>query len=248
MRVLVRFENSKEVVLPVSYNYYIESAIYNSLSPQLSAFLHKYGFEVGKRRFKLFTFSRIFGPYRIVNSSIKFYGNMSILVSSPLKRFIEEFVNGIMKRGEIKVGDVVLKVKSVYFPKLPAFKNELTSKTLSPITVYSTLTAANGDKKTYFYSPFEKQFSELISKNAIKKASFLSKRKVNKGLEFEPLKMREVFINYKGTVIRGWVGTFKLSGPVTLIRATYEAGLGSKNSEGFGMYEIMGDSNGEKNY
>ncbi|MGC8593818.1 MAG: CRISPR-associated endoribonuclease Cas6 [Nitrososphaeria archaeon] len=245
MRVLFKLENKKEIALPLHYNYYLESAIYRSISPELSEFLHRYGFVFGKRRFKLFTFSRIFGAYKIINDSIKFYGHTSFMVSSPIERFIVELVNGIMKRSEISIGQNALKIESVYFPKPPEFKDKVIAKTLSPITVYSTLLTAQGTKKTYYYSPFEKQFNELISKNAIKKGYFFSKRKIKNGMEIKPLKMREVFLNYKGTIIRGWSGTFILSGPLTLIKVTYDAGLGSKNSEGFGMYEVIsaGDLN-----
>lgn len=239
MRVVFRFENKKEITLPLHYNYYVESAIYNSLSPQLSEFLHKYGFIMGKRKFKMFTFSRILGPYKIFNNSIKFYGRASLIVSSPVERFIVELVNGVMKRGRFQIGQSTLKIANVYFPKTPEFKDKVFARTISPITVYSTLFTTNGSKKVYFYSPFEEEFNELISSNAIKKISFLSKRKIKKGLELKPIKMREVILNYKGTIVKGWSGIFVLTGPVSLIKVTYDAGLGSKNSEGFGMYEII---------
>lgn len=241
MRALIKFENRGEVSLPIHYNHYVEAAIYNSLSPQLSDFLHKYGFEAGKRKFKLFTFSRILGKYKVSGGRIRFSGDISLLVSSPIEGFIVDLVNGIMKRRELRIGRTVLSVRSIYFPKPPEFKRKVLARTLSPITVYSTLLAGDGSKKTYYYSPFEKQFSELISANALKKASLLHKVSVKTGLILKPLKMKEVFLSYKGTVIRGWVGRFELSGPITLIRITYDAGLGSKNSEGFGMYEIISE-------
>jgi CRISPR-associated endoribonuclease Cas6 len=39
---------------------------------------------------------------------------------------------------------------------------------------------------------------------------------------------------YKGTWIEGWVGRFLLEGPSELLRLALEAGLGAKNSQGFG--------------
>jgi CRISPR-associated endoribonuclease Cas6 len=41
--------------------------------------------------------------------------------------------------------------------------------TLSPITVYSTLYTAEGKKKTYYFSPYEQEFSQLVSINLARK-------------------------------------------------------------------------------
>ncbi|MGQ9472647.1 MAG: CRISPR-associated endoribonuclease Cas6 [Candidatus Caldatribacteriaceae bacterium] len=35
-----------------------------------------------------------------------------------------------------------------------------------------------------------------------------------------------------------WTGVYELSGSVDLMSITYNAGLGNKNSEGFGMWEV----------
>ncbi|MDW8006824.1 MAG: CRISPR-associated endoribonuclease Cas6, partial [Thermomicrobium sp.] len=42
---------------------------------------------------------------------------------------------------------------------------------------------------------------------------------------------------YKGTWIEGWVGRFVLEGPPDYLRLALEAGLGAKNSQGFGFVE-----------
>ncbi|PNV79087.1 MAG: CRISPR-associated endoribonuclease Cas6, partial [Dictyoglomus turgidum] len=55
--------------------------------------------------------------------------------------------------------------------------------------------------------------------------------------KFSLEKNRKVVI-FKNTPIEGWAGVFELSGDPALIAITYEAGLGNKNSEGFGMWEI----------
>jgi len=44
---------------------------------------------------------------------------------------------------------------------------------------------------------------------------------------------------YKGFIIKGWMGKFRLRGNPELIKFSYEAGLGAKNSQGFGMWEIL---------
>lgn len=46
---------------------------------------------------------------------------------------------------------------------------------------------------------------------------------------------------YKGTWIEGWVGRFRLRGRPELLRLALEAGLGAKNSQGFGYVEEIID-------
>lgn len=45
------------------------------------------------------------------------------------------------------------------FPN-PSLKDDVTIRMLSPVTIHSTLFSANDKKKTYYYSPFEEEFSQ----------------------------------------------------------------------------------------
>jgi CRISPR-associated endoribonuclease Cas6 len=46
-------------------------------------------------------------------------------------------------------------------------------------------------------------------------------------------------LEYRGTVIKGWTGLFKLDLPEPFFLLAYDSGLGSKNSQGFGMVEVV---------
>jgi len=39
--------------------------------------------------------------------------------------------------------------------------------------------------------------------------------------------------------IKAWLGTYQIHGKPELISLAYDTGLGSKNSQGFGMFEIL---------
>jgi len=45
-------------------------------------------------------------------------------------------------------------------------------------------------------------------------------------------------IIYEGTVIKCWDGAYELSLPPELFSLAFEAGLGAKNSQGFGCVEV----------
>ncbi|NHV60729.1 MAG: CRISPR-associated endoribonuclease Cas6 [Candidatus Verstraetearchaeota archaeon] len=229
------------LILPICYNYLIQAAIYNNISEQLANFLHDKGFLIGKRAFKLFTFSRLIGRYELdkAKRKIVYSGDFCLQISSPIERFIEELAGTIARKGSIILGDKKVTVKEMIFPPQPKIKGEVEIRTLSPITVYSTLMTHEGKKKTYYYSPYEKEFSKFIDLNAKKKYTILKGKNIKSNIKIDPLKVREVIVLYKGTVVRGWMGTFCLSGSTSLINVVYDAGIGAKNSQGFGMFEVV---------
>ncbi|MCX8153611.1 MAG: CRISPR-associated endoribonuclease Cas6 [Candidatus Bathyarchaeota archaeon] len=226
--------------MPTDYNYLIQATIYSNVSRELAEFLHDKGFLFGKRRFKLFTFSRLKGRCRFNKESKKFIfeGDLTLHISSPIEKFIEDLATSIVKKGFIVLDDQALKVVDLAFPAKPDLKN-CQIRMLSPLTVYSTLMAPDGKKKTYYFSPYEKEFSVLVDSNLKKKHFLLSSKNIKSNIKIEPLEVKEVVTLYKGTVIKGWMGRFLLSGPKSLLMTAYEAGLGAKNSQGFGMFEVV---------
>ena len=241
MRVCLSLERKDggSIDLPLSYNHLVQAAIYNCISRTLANFLHNKGFLVGKRSFKLFVFSRLLGKYSIHRGRISYDGKIALYISSPLERFIYEVSNHMVKKGTINIGGSKLHAVGLSFARSFVPKNEVKIRMLSPVTIYSTLLAPDGRKKTYYYSPYEKEFSELVDMNAKKKYFILNKKELKSELSIKPLRVKEVIMLYKKTVVKGWMGTFMLKGPKSLIRTVYEAGLGAKNSQGFGMFEVV---------
>ena len=46
-------------------------------------------------------------------------------------------------------------------------------------------------------------------------------------------------IIYKGTVIKAWMGSYVLESEPQILELSYYTGLGSKNSQGFGMWDLL---------
>ncbi len=242
MRVWVTIESPRRIKLPLGHNHAVQAFIYKLLSTEFRNFLHDNGFSAGNRKMKLFTFSRLYGRFYRQGSWLVYDPPVTLCISSPVERFVKEVTNGLIRNSKLNLLGNELKVSSLNFPKKPKFSNEVTCKTLSPITVYSTLTTGDGRKKTYYYSPYEEEFSLIISQNLARKASILYGRNINGQVKImleHASKPRENIILFKNTVIKGWTGTFVLKGNKKLIEAGYEAGLGNKNPEGFGMIEVV---------
>jgi len=244
MRLTVTFQSSgseSSVKLPLYYNYALQSFIYNHISTHLADFLHNKGYRYGGRVFRLFTFSRILGKCRIEkeNEAIVFDSPFKFQISSPLDDLLQEFAETLARAPEVSIDKSALVVSSIEVHFSPFTTSSQVIRMLSPVTVYSTLSTSSGKKKTYYFSPFEKEFSELIQKNIFKKyVSFYHKKPVSDEFKISALrvdKRSEKIIKYTPregsyTIIKGWMGIYRLD---------YDAGLGAKNSQGFGMFEII---------
>ncbi|HLI46751.1 MAG TPA: CRISPR-associated endoribonuclease Cas6 [Geobacterales bacterium] len=250
MRLLIELNSERDLIIPIHYNYHIQSFLYNSISPKLAEILHNYGFPIEKRRFKLFTFSRILGEYQINKDEEKivFSSPFRFIVSSVMKEFIEEIAEELIRRESVEILSQRVSLNSVEVSDLSINRDRLKIKMLSPITIYSTLSRADGRKKTYYYTPFEKEFSQLISENARKKFRAFYEKEPDGEIHLTPLNVNmsnQKIISYKNTVIKGWMGIYELSGDTKLMKLVYDAGLGGKNSQGFGCFEILGRRNPE---
>lgn len=89
----------------------------------------------------------------------------------------------------------------------------------------------------------ENEFEQLIRDNLIKKyIAFYNIEPSDTSFKLVPIKnknLKENIILYKGIVIKGWSGEFDIEGSEELIKIAYDAGLGSKNSQGFGCIELI---------
>jgi len=112
--------------------------------------------------------------------------------------------------------------------------------------VYSTLQTKEGKKKTYYYSPFESEFTDSLDNNLRKKyVAFFGKEARARKLVLETAgRPKEKILKYRGTIIKGWMGRFVLNGNKKLLKLGYACGIGAKNSQGFGMVAVLNDGRG----
>ena len=98
IKLVLKPEN--ELVLPINYNYYVQSMIYRLLQdvPQYSSFLHDCGYHMGALKFRLFTFGPITGHYRVLDKIIKFDGRIELEIRSVSEEFIFILRNALRSR------------------------------------------------------------------------------------------------------------------------------------------------------
>lgn len=249
MRVSLTFEAERgALTLPVHYNHLLQSLIYRNLDQALAGWLHEGGYALGRRRFKLFTFSRLLCRRRRLlrtEGRVLFQGPVVLKIGSPETKLLESLVLHLLRAERVTIGGTACRLLSVQVEVPPRVEGPAVVRALSPICAYRTLYALDGKRKTYFFSPWEREFGDLILDNLQRKArAFWGEAAPLEGAYIKPRtvdRRNEILVNFKGTWIKGWTGTYELRLPEPYFTLAYDAGLGPKNSQGFGMVEVVRD-------
>ena len=244
MRVKLIFDSDELVYLPNSYNKIIQGFLYSHASEEFIEKVHDGGINYENRYYKMFTFSRILtGKFEKVESGFNFYPPFTLIFSSILDDFVKDVIEGILKDKNLRLGQNenlrLIKLTSEHFIDL---NKKMKIEMLSPVTIYSTFEKENGKKHAHYYNPREKEFSKQLNNNAVRKyEAYYDKEYSGEGIKIKPVKVDEKknknIIMYHGGAIVGWDGIYELSGDPELIKITYDTGLGSKNSQGFGCWK-----------
>jgi CRISPR-associated endoribonuclease Cas6 len=244
LRVSLAARDRSFVVLPIQYNHLLQGLIYANLDRALGDWLHEKGYAYGARSFKLFTFSRLFGRKSIDEGRIRFDGPFHFYLSAVDAEVLGSLAKHLLREPRVRLGTVQCRVQEVSVEPEPRVDPTKPTrvKTLSPITAYSTLQTPEGRKKTYYYAPTEKEWSEALISNLKRKALALGwVADVDEDLKLawvKPYKVKSAdqkILKFKGTIIKGWMGLYEAKLPDPYFRLAYDAGLGAKNAQGFGM-------------
>lgn len=245
MRITISFNSDQEVMLPIHYNHIVQAFIYNNISDKdYRSFLHTTGYYHEDKQFKLFTFSRLRGKFRLhkEEGKISFSPPVTLVISSPLEPLITDLAETLIKSERIYLGRNVVTISGINVHRELNFGEKIQIKMLSPIVAHTT-TFDNGKKTTNYFSPWDDEFDQLINMNLSKKYQIIYDQEPKGKLFVIPggtQKDRMMsIINYKGFYIKGYSGLYWLVGDPDLMKVAYDCGLGSKNSQGFGCWELI---------
>ncbi len=243
MRIKLILGSEKPFIdLPLHHNVTLQGMLYKSLPSFLSDFLHEIGFFFNGRKFKLFTFSRLFSPQFIMDREkkrIKYKTPITMYISSGISEIAKNWGESFLKKDKILLGKNEMYLENLEVQPTPEFSDEFLIKTLSPITAYRTF---EKEKKFYrYYNPEEPEFNELLKENLRKKYTILTGKELKEfPFEIQPhKKVKKTLIKYKDFPIEAYDGIFKVKTDPELFKKVYDTGLGSKNSQGFGMIQVV---------
>ena len=239
IRIVVQAE--APLIVPYSYSLYLQAFLYHFINEERYAqFLHDTGYSFYKRVYKLFCFSNfIEAPRRIDQTKriLTFPETASFYVSSVEDRFFQFCAESMLEgKGPYQIGRQTVQVTQIESLRQVIGDRERV-RALSPITVYSTMTAGDGRKRTVYYAPQDAEFGRLVRQNLIHKyQAYYGDVPGDDRFSIVPLSgVKERRSLYKNFVIRGFLGQFLIEGSRELMEMAFAAGLGGKNGQGFGM-------------
>lgn len=254
MRIRVSFFAEEIIKLDYKYNLCLRSLIYSLLPENYAAFIHDIGFRYEKRGFKLFTFSRVFGE-KVEDNSAKtkndgnsylvFKPEIHFYIASPITKILQHIASSLVRKEYIKIGKNKLSLKGIEVLSQRDFGDSVKIKMLSPMTIRSTLYTKDGKRKSYYYNPIEEEFSQLITENMKKKYFVVNGKLSNGEIRLIPIRTgkEKIIKGDNDFIIKAWDGIYELTGDSELIKLSYDTGLGEKNSQGFGMWEVWRGKN-----
>ena len=108
-------------------------------------------------------------------------------------------------------------------------------KFLSPLVVRS-----RENKKDYYYSYQNEEFINMLKINVKEQLQItdISQELVDT-LDLKAIQGKKVIIKFYEKKMECSLGTYELTGDKKLLRYLYQAGIGSRRSSGFGMFEVI---------
>lgn len=233
MQIKIKINNINQINIPIAYHHIQQAAIYSLIKGSL----HDHGHNYEKRDYKLFTFGPFEGKYRINNGRITFYDSISFEFRCLDESVMNNVIKNIKEYG-FRIGDISYHNIDLKLDDRKIDNSQIMIKMISPICVYETDDA----KHTYYLSPEDERFYSLIEDNFYRKymAAYGITKITPIAISAECITGKDkYFTKYKNYYIEAWKGIYILEGDPENLTFLYNTGLGSKNSQGFGMFKII---------
>jgi CRISPR-associated endoribonuclease Cas6 len=255
MRLSVRLQLDRPAHLPIDHQDLLAGLVYRLLAvsdTEFARFLHDEGYvleEGGSRRYKLFVFSTLRAPKgrrRVEGGLLRISpGEVTWLLSSPRGDFLTHSATGLFAVGQtVQVGHVPLTIAGIECLPEPVFRPEMGFTCLTPIVA----SIPRDDATTQYLTPADgPAFSEAVRRNLLRKHELIHGGPPagdSLSLSFDQSYLARSpgtkLVCFKGIQVKGAFAPFTLRGSEELMRVGYFAGLGEKNSGGFGCIEVLG--------
>lgn len=239
MQLIIRHKATPELRLPINYQHILQAIIYEGIRqiPEYSRQMHDYGYHKGKRIYKLFQFSLLEGKYQIEQKQIFFNDEVRFEIRSVDSQLMHTLKDYFEEKG-ITYGCQHYAVSCVQLEDRTIETEDIVVRMKTPVSVHAT---DRYSKKTIFFRPDEARFAEYVNSNFKRKYCAYTGVEPETDIEIRPIAFSErdkMVTKYKEFYISGWYGIYRLQGKRRYLDFLYQTGIGEKNSQGFGMFEV----------
>ena len=236
MQIILHLDTCGGLRLPMAYSYQLSAAVYSllcSADSRLAQAVHNTGIEAGTGRHKLFVISQLSGAMRFEQGQIVFGRHISFEVRSVIDDIILNLRDAAFEKGSLRLFSHELEIRMIEVYDRHLMLPQAEVRTLSPIAA-----AATREGKTVYYSPADEEFDQAVNINLYHKYTAVYGSEPPSVLSVMPISApKKVVTKIKGIWITAYHSRLMLSGAPEVIDLLYNTGLGSKNSQGFGMFE-----------
>ena len=258
MRIKLHFELENNTINK-DYRALILSFIKNSLKKNFKE-SYKEIYE-SKPIMKFFTFSVYLPKPKIEKDKIELGENYFNAVFSIYdnKRFIEFYnsFNSMIIKNENKENSYPLKNNKMELKNITMvnekniMSNRVRIKFLSPLVLrnHKEITINKKRKGEDIYFDFnDSDFNEQINYSVSRLIKDLKLNGVNSNIKLKPYNnlARKTVVSFKNILINSSIGEYILEGDSELLNILYKTGIGSRRSEGFGMFEVIEELKSEE--
>jgi len=240
MRLRLLIEVQEAMTIPWDYRTALTRIVYEILravDPGYSTWLHEQGFRCDKRIYRLFVYSDLMPMHwNFSRDGLADVRWMTWHIGSPDQRFIDKLVLGLERNGQqLKLFGVFLQIVDMVCIEAPDLGSGLTYQTISPVA--ASIRKPDSKHPTYL-RPDQPEFVEALQRNLITKwQSFYGREWSGGEFGLRVWNPKQKLVRVFNTAVRAWYLKLQMWGEEELIRFAYDAGLGIKNSQGFGMIE-----------
>lgn len=232
------------LVLPLAHKHVLQGVIYNMLPKEKEGkFYHDQGYQIGDKKYKMFTFSSLFGHYTIDRQQkmIIFDGRLQFYISALDENFLQMIYHNLEMNRFLSIYGQNVQVAGVDIEELKYFKGErdLIIQTLSPVTAYIT----EGNYTTY-YKPNDELFEILVINNLKHKCEAY-----HYPIEQIQFHIKNVYYQkktmdkFKNCFYEAYLTKMEVHTNYDTLALIYNTGLSNKNSCGFGMINVKNEKN-----
>ena len=234
MQLILTLQPEKDLIIPFNYNHQLQSAIYAKFREAGGAYIHDSGYGE-ERDYKSFVFGALKGAHVTENRRFHFTGTVGLEVRSPVFELCDILQRSLEDNPCLRLFDTRLAVVGASLTNRHIPEGRRIFAANSPVTVYRT----EPDGQTTFFAPDEPEFVRHLLLN------FRNKYTAIMDEEPEPVSIeilepqRKIVTKFKQTWVNCYKGKYAITGSSRSLEFIYNAGLGVKNSQGFGMLDLL---------
>jgi len=156
-------------------------------------------------------------------------------LSSPDTKLIAMIYNGLRKNREYAIFGSKIKLKDITpVNTLIRSKDRIRVRSVCPI-----LGKSSPDSGSRYLLPGEESFYGCLNHFCKVRYEEFFSEEFKGSVELLPLELKRVVVKHMGTYHTGFKGIFELSSTSKMLQFLYDAGIGIRTSQGFGMLELI---------